>query len=121
MTAKVLKLQIESRQLSLRDAYRNGVTDGWNALIDAGQIDFASARTMTGFFTAATIAFRIAGDEPAAALMEGAAQRLMADWRSLESCVSQLVAQLDALDGQHEETLDRTTEGNRHDVADRKD
>jgi hypothetical protein len=90
-------LNVISRQLTLRDAYRAGIASAWNALVESGKIDYAAVRTMTGYLLGAVVAFRVTGDEPVARLMETAGACLLEDWRSYEACVRELVADLDSL------------------------
>lgn len=75
----VISLPVQSRTVSLRDAYIDALREGYNA---TDRFNKATASTMVGYLTAATVAFRITGDEQAAEYCEKAAKELMTDWTS---------------------------------------
>lgn len=80
---------------TLREAYRSALADGYNATVDAGRYDQASAQTMVGFLSAAVIALRLSGDEVWAALFERSAKRLNENWRCYEGEIPALASTLD--------------------------
>lgn len=80
---------------TLREAYRSALADGYNAVVEAGRIDQACAKTMVGFLSAAVIALRLAGDEVWAELFEQSAQRLDDEWDRFELEIPALASALD--------------------------
>lgn len=93
----VLPFPARSNVPPMREAFRQGIVDGWNALVDVGKIDKASVNVMIGFLSGASIAFRVVGDEPAASACETAAQRLVSSWHQYEPCITKLIEELDGL------------------------
>lgn len=81
---------------TLRQAYRSALADGYNATVELGRFDCASAQVMVGFMSAAVIALRLAGDEAWASLIECSAQRLSDDWERYEREIPALTSALDA-------------------------
>ncbi len=89
--AEILKLPVKPGQISLREAYCNGIRESNNAL---SHIDRPAVSTMIGYLTGAVVAFRITGDEEAANLCEWAAMQLFNDWSAFSDCVKELHTQL---------------------------
>ncbi len=81
---------------TLREAYRSALADGYNATVEVGRYDQASAQTMIGFLSAAAIALRLSGDEVWAAIFERSAKRLNENWRCYEAEIPVLAIALDA-------------------------
>lgn len=98
MSNKVIRIAPTGRAgVTLREAYRQAIADGYNATIDAGTYNKACAQTMVGFLSAAVIALRLGGDEIWANLCEESAKRLNDDWVSYQTEVPALVKNLDAV------------------------
>lgn len=92
-------LPVKSKTVSMRDAYHSGLADAWNAQVDVGRINREAANTMIGYLSAATIAFRVTGDETAATIFEKAGKALLADWRNFERSLRKLITELNELQG----------------------
>lgn len=94
--SQVLSMEAPISKLSLLDAYRQALADGYNSAVDTGRYSESAAQVMMGFLSAATIALRVLGDEPWATRFEQSAERLKEDWACFEEEIPALCADLDA-------------------------
>lgn len=95
MPSSIITLNPRNR-ITLREAYRSALADGYNATVEVGRYDQASAQTMIGFLSAASIALRLAGDEVWAAIFDRSAKRLNENWRCYEGEIPALASALDS-------------------------
>lgn len=86
----VIALPIDSRQISLREAYRQAIGEAINATERSGYVDQECSRVMFGFLNSAVIAFRVIGDESMADIFERYSINLNANWQSFDTLLRQL-------------------------------
>jgi len=88
----VTTLPVASSRLSLVDAYRAVIADGYNA---GSTFDRNTVLVMIDFLAAAILAFRVAGDERWAQRFQRASADLERDWKSYTRVVPELCAEID--------------------------
>lgn len=88
----VTTLNVASKRLSLIEAYRSVIADGYNA---GSTFDRNTVLVMIGFLAAAILALRVAGDEPWAHRFQRASDDLHRDWKSYTRVIPELCAEID--------------------------